>query len=222
MNEERATALELDAAEVAAAPLLGYWIQASTRATAEQARISQPWIDVVNSPVTINLKKFDLRRPLDPLLVEGSAKSAFVPSLSDALANFRERWTISAELHDRIGASTATEALRIDGGDAEALVWRDGMVIGAHEPLATTLKLLIANFSETAREKYVYAKPQILACVLKLLPDDVKSRYVPGAESFCEQAEQQAIAEAHNVAFERQQRLKARAPKVKLIKPKEG
>jgi len=217
MNDVLAPALELDAAAVAAAPLLGYRVvelagpdDGNNTEGVRQLRVPASWIETENSPVTIDVKLFWEGRPLDDLLVKGSEASAFVPSLSEALADFGGRWAISSQLHDRVRSSPPIEALLVDGGDAEALVWREGMVIGAHEPLATTLKLLIADFSEAARRTYVYAKPQSLESALRLLPDDVRSRYVPGAAGFY----QQALRESHERTVEKQRRLKAIAPKV--------
>ena len=220
MDEVLAPALELDAEAVAGSPLLGYRIvevtlpdEDSAAEILRQLRLYQPWIEIENDPVTIDIGLFSVCRPLDDLLVEGSEESGLVTSLSEALADFSGRWAISSQLHDRV-SSSAGEALVVDGGDAEVLVWREGMVVGAREPLATTLKLLMADFSEAARQKYVHGQPQLLKSALRLLPDDVKSRYVPGASGFIEQA----IRELHERVASKQQRLKERAPKLK-IKP---
>jgi hypothetical protein len=117
-------------------------------------------------------------------------------------------WSDSSQLHDRV-SSSASEALVVGGGDAEALVWREGMVVGAREPLATTLRLLMADFSATARRKYVYGDSRLLRDALRPLPDEVKSRYVPGASGFIEQADR----ESHEQSVKRRQWMKERAQK---------
>lgn len=210
-----AQAIELDATAVARAPVLGYKMIDLARPdddnktmTVPQLMRPQPWIETENTPVTIDLKRFLRDNPLNDLMATGTAVSVVAPSLSEALADFVGRWAISSQLRDRVHSSTV-KALLIDGGDAEAIVWREGMVIGAHEPLATTLQLLIGNFSEAARRTFVYAKPQSLAIALRLLPDDVKSRYVPEATSFYDQA----IRELHECTVKKQRRLNTTAPK---------
>jgi hypothetical protein len=208
MDDKVAPALELTAEAVAAAPLLGYLVV--DVAGHGGLQVSQPWIEIENDPVTVDLELFSDCRPLDGLLFDGSVGSGFVTSLSVALADFRDRWATSSQLHDRVGLA-AGEALIVDGGDAEVVVWREGMVIGAHEPLATALRLLTADFSEAARQKYVSARPQLLQSALSLLPDDVKSRYVPEAGDFVKQAH----CEMHELVVRKQQRLKERAPKFK-------
>jgi hypothetical protein len=75
----------------------------------------------------------------------------------------------------------------------------------------TLLQLLSANFSDTARRRYVYAKPTLLSQSLSLLRDSVRKRYVPNADSFVQQANRQVVAE-------KQRALKQHAPKFK-IKP---
>jgi hypothetical protein len=211
MDETLAPALELDAGAVAAAPLLGYRVVEV--AGYGGLRVSQPWIEIENDPVTIDLELFSGCRPLDGLLVDGSVGPGLATSVSGALADFRDRWAISSQLHDHVSL-VAGEALVVDGGDAEVLVWGEGMLVGAHEPLATTLRLLMANFCEAARQKYVYARPQLLKSALSLLPDDVKSRYVPEASDFMEQA----LREMHELVVRKQRRLKELAPNFK-IKP---
>jgi hypothetical protein len=225
MDEVLAQALELDAEAVAGSPLLGYRIVEVTWPDEDDAaeilrqlRLYQPWIETENIPVTIDIDKFWALRPLADLLVDRSDASGFVTSVSEALAAFGGRWAISSQLRDRVGSS-ASEGLAIVGGDAEALVWREGMVIGAREPLATALKLLVADFSEAARQTYVYSKPQLLTSALALLPDEVKSRYVPGAGNFIDQAKHELTAEQHQLALKKQQILKNKAPKLK-IKPR--
>jgi hypothetical protein len=218
MDDKLAEALEFDAAAVAAAPLLGYGItevggpgDSNSSRAVQRLRVSQPRIEIENDPVTINIGLFAVCRPLDILLIRGPAASGFVTSLSEALRAFAGRWAISSQLHDRV-SSSASAALVVDGGDAEALVWREGMVIGAHEPLATALKLLMADFSEQARHLYVDAQPTLLQSALRLLPEDVKSLYVPGANDFIQQAEH----ERHDWVARKQAWLKARAPKFKI------
>ena len=205
MDEKLApAALELDAGAVAAAPFLGYRVVEV--AGHGGLRVSQPWIEIENDPVTIDIGLFSACRPLDGLLVEGPEEPGLVTSLSDALAYFMGRWAISSKLHDRV-SSAASEALVVGGEDAEVLVWREGMVVGAREPLATTLRLLMADFSEAARQKYVYADSRLLQCALRLLSDDVKSRYVPGASGFIEQA----FREEHERTVRRRQWMKEKA-----------
>lgn len=197
MDKVLAQALELTAEEVAAAPLLGYRIE-------DLEQRVQPWIKIVDSTVNIDIEGFWRDRPLDGLLVE--SETFVIPSLVKALDDFKGRWAVSAQVQEWVGSSSPIEALFIDGGDAEALVWRGGMVIGAREPLATTLRLLFANFSEEARKAYVYASPGLLKSALSLLPDDVKSTHVPGASSFYAQA-------CHELADQRQRKLNQMAPK---------
>jgi hypothetical protein len=221
MDDMLASAIELVAAEVAKVPLLGYRIAQLTAPgggnhtqAARQLWMPQRWMRNENGGWTIDVKRFWACRPLDELLVKGSAVTMPVRSLAEELADFAGRWAISSQfLHDCVRSSPPIKALVVAGGDAEALVWREGMVIGAHEPLATALRLLIADFSEAARKTYVYAQPQLLESALRLLPDDVKSRYVPGAAGFYEQA----LRELHQRTVERQQRLKQIAPRIKLL-----
>ena len=109
------------------------------------------------------------------------------------------------------------------GSDAEALVWREGIVIGAQEPLATALKLLAAGFSKTARWTYVYSNPQLLTSALALLPDRVKSRYVPGADSFIDQARRERAARSHEQAAKTQAALRKKYQKIEIKpRPKSG
>jgi hypothetical protein len=225
MNEVLAPALELDAEAVSGSPLLGYRIvevtwpdEDSADEVRRQLRLYQPWIETQNIPVTIDIDKFWALHPLTDLLVDGSEASGFVTSVSDALADFAGRWAISSQLHDRVGSSSS-EGLAIVGANAEVLVWREGMVIGAQEPFATALKLLVAGFSEAARQKYVYSNPQLLTSALALLPDEVKSRYVSGADSFIDQAQREYDAEAHKLAIETQLIMKKKYPKI-IIKPR--
>jgi hypothetical protein len=204
MANALAPALELDAEEVADAPLLGYWIERQGNQWSDRPEPTpQRWIENANNHITINIESFRQGRPLDRLLVD--ARTFKIPSLVEALVDFEQRWAVTAELLGRIPASSPGEALFIDGGDAEALVWRDGIVIGAREPLATTLRLLTKNFSKEARENYVYASPASLKSALELLPDAVKSTYVLDAESFYTEA-------CHELAVERQKKLKRMAP----------
>jgi hypothetical protein len=215
MDEVRASALELDAKAIAATPLLGYRIvgiarpgDGSATEVVRQLRVSQPWIEIENSPITIDIELFWACRPLTDLLADKSELVWFVKFLPDVLADFGSRWAISPQLHDRVSSSDS-EGLAIVGGGAEALVWREGMVVGAPEPLATTLRLLIANFSAASRRAYVYSNSPLLESALGLLSDDMRSRYVPGAKGFIEQA-------AHELVFEKQKWLKNKALKHKI------
>jgi hypothetical protein len=218
MGDKLPEALEFDAAEVAEAPLLGYRIvelagpgDSSPGGEEWQLRVSQPWIETENDPVTISIGLFAACRPLHGLLIKAPEASGFVASLPDALAAFGSRWAISSRLQDR-ASSSASAALAVDGGDAEALVWREGMVIGASEPLATALRLLMAGFSAEARRAHVQAQPLLLWSALRLLPGDVKSLYVPGADDFMQQAE----SERRERVARKQAWLKARAPKFRI------
>lgn len=218
MDDKLAEALEFDAAAVAAAPLLGYGIievagpgDSNSSRAVRRLRLSQPWIETENDPVTINIGLFAVCRPLDSLLIRRSAASEFVTSLSEALATFAGRWAISSQLHDRV-SSSANEALVVDGGDAAALVWREGIVIGARESLAMALKLLVADFSEQARHAYVDAQPTLLQSALRRLPEDVKSLYVPGANDFI----QQATREHDERMAKKRDWMKAKARKFKI------
>jgi hypothetical protein len=222
MDEVLAQALELDAATVAGSPLLGYRIvevtgtdRNSPPEMLRQLRLCQPWIETENTPVTIDIEMFWAFRPLADLVVDRSEASGFVTSVSEALTDFESRWAISSLLHDRVDSSDS-EGLAIVGGDAEALVWREGVVIGAQEPLATALKLLIADFSEAARQTYVYSKPQLLTSALALLPDEVKSQYVPGADNFIGQAKRELDRKRHQLVLNKQEALKSKTPRLKI------
>jgi hypothetical protein len=229
MDEVLAPALELDAEAVAGSPILGYRIvevtwpdEDSAAEILRQLRLYQPWMETENIPATIDIDKFRALRPLADLMVDGSEAPRSVRSISGALADFGSRWAISSQLRDRVGSS-ASKWLAIVGGDAEALVWREGMVIGAQEPLATALKLLVADFSEAARYTYVYSNPQLLTSALALLPDEVKSRYVPGADSFIAQAWHELEAKSHDRAAKRQRVLRRIASRIKIhLLPKSG
>jgi hypothetical protein len=226
MNEVLAPALELDAEAVARSPLLGYRIveitwpdEDSAAEVRHQLRLDQPWIETENVPVTIDIGKFREFHPLTDLLVDWSDVSQFVTSVSEALADFAGRWAISSQLYDRVGSSPSEEGLAIARANAEVLVWRLGMVIGAEEALATALKLLVADFSGVARRTYVPANPQLLRSALAHLPDEVKSRYVPGAGGFIDQAQEELIGKAHERAVKTQLALRKKYPKV-TIKPR--
>jgi hypothetical protein len=220
MDDKLAEALELDAAAVEGAPLLGHRIvevaepgDSSSSRVARELRVSQPWIETENDPITIDIELFAVCRPLYRLLIKGPEASGFIASLSEALTDFGARWAISSQLRDR-ACSSAGVALVVDGGDTAALVWRAGMVIGTYEPLATTLKLLTADFSEEARRTHVYARPQLLKSALSLLPGDLKSLYVPRANDFI----QQATREQEEQIARKREWLKAKAAKKPTLK----
>jgi hypothetical protein len=80
------------------------------------------------------------------------------------------------------------------------------MAIGVADTLALAVELMIHNFSEQARSRLVYARPTALGAVLDLLPAEVKSRFVPGADSFY----QQAIRETNEHIADKQHGLNTR------------
>jgi hypothetical protein len=185
-----AQAIELDAKAVSEAPVLGYEIDVTGpddngTGSVRHLRLVQPWIKSERIGTTIQVDIFEEYSPFDAVLVTGTTTAADIPSFQDALADFATRWDISSQLHQRLQSSPPIDALSVSGGGIEALVWPNGMVIGAQEPLATMLRLLIANFSEEARRAYEYAD---LKAAVDALPPDVKSRYVPDASKFCAQA----------------------------------
>lgn len=195
-----ALAIELDAAAVAAAPMLGYQIgelilDDDSTGSIKHLRLLQPWIESEKTAITIDVELFGECSPFDTLLGTDATTSAFVPSFSDALADLATLWDISPELHDQVQSSTPSDALFVFGGGIEALVWPDGMVIGTYEPFATALKLLIAGFSEQARRTYVYANAPALKAALDLLPAEVKANYFPEASKYSEQARRERTAE---------------------------
>lgn len=194
MDEVLAPALELDAEVVAGAPLLGYRIIEVARLDdgnapemPRQLQLRQPWIETENSPVTFDIEMIWMLRSFADLLMDQSEASWFMTPASEALADFEVRWAISSQLHDRVGSS-ASQALAIIDENIDLLVWREGMIVGAQEQLATALRLLVADFSEAARQRYAYSKPEFLISALALLPDDVRSSYVPEADRFINQA----------------------------------
>lgn len=213
MADQLAAALELDAPAVAAAPIVGYRIDqvsapgdGSSSQTARRLQVSQPWIEKENSPVTIDTGLFAVCQPLGWLFASGPTASGVFAPISDALADFGCRWALSSELRARAN-SCASSGLVLFAGDAEALVWREGIAIGAYEPLETALRLLMAGFSEQARRAHVYAQPTLLQTALRLLPEHVKSLYVPEAQDYIDQAER----ERHERVLLKQAWIKAQA-----------
>jgi hypothetical protein len=183
-------AIELDAKAVYEAPVLGYEIVVTGpdddgTGSVRHLRLIQPWMKSEETGTTIQVDIFEEYSPFDAVLVTGTTTAAYVPSFQDALADFATRWDISSQLHHRLQTSPPIDALSVSGGGIEALVWPDGMTIGAQEPLATMLRLLIADFSEEARRACEYAD---LQAAVDALPPDVKSQYVPDASKFCAQA----------------------------------
>lgn len=196
-------ALELSAAEVANAPLLGYWLQNHGNTWSDRTEPTrQRWIERSDNRFTINIECFRRARPFDRLLVR--ARTSHVPSLLERVGDFAQRWAVSGELFDQTRASSPLAALSIHAGATEVLVWRNGIVIGAPHPLAITLRLFTKNFSQEARKDSVYAKPGLLESVLALLPQSIKSTYVPDADDYVFQAN-------HEMSCEKQNRLRALA-----------
>lgn len=207
--------IEMDAAAVAAAPVLGYEIGEPVRpgdvtTSPRQLRQHRRWIVSTTSPVTIDIELFAEWTPFDALLFDGATTSTEVSSLGDELG---KHWTISTRLSTQLDSAPPIPAVSVVGGGVTALVWADGMIIGATEPLATALNLLIEDFSQQARRAYVYADRRKLQDALDVLPADVKARHVPDADNYLTQAD-------HELAIKRQQDLKPRAPQIEFVNGK--
>src|SRR5690349_25044928 len=121
MSMVLAPALQLVAAEVAATPLLGYQIvefsrpgEGGTVEVIRQLRESQPWIEIENGQVTINIERFRAHHPLARYLGMEAAEWKFFLTLPEALADFGSRWAISPQPPHGV-SSSPNRALAVDG-----------------------------------------------------------------------------------------------------------
>lgn len=207
-SADAAQVIQLDAAAVAATPVLGYHFGEFVVATADpgQSVVREPmpqrWITSSATSVEIDVEFFHELKPFDALLGDGATTSTLVESVSDELAG---NWTLPTVAAEQLGSAAAITGVSVAGRGFASLVWADGLIISAFEPFATTIQLLIKGFSEQARHEHVHADRQKLQSALDLLPPEVRREYVPDAETYLTEA---ATEMYHKTAMERQRRLK--------------
>lgn len=204
-----AEVIKFSADGVSQAPVLGYRLRVSHSVSSDSEQrvpMMQRWIVKTSSAVTIDVHLFHRCRPFDELLGDRVSTSEVVPS---AAAELADNWTIPEEIRAQLQPEPAGMAVLVCGTNFKALVWADGMLISAVGPVATGLKLLIANFSPEARSENVKAEPDILKEALDVFLPEVRNQYISHENDYMAQA-------YHEVFEERQAKLRRRRPNVVL------
>jgi hypothetical protein len=144
----------------------------------------------VDAQVIIDVRQFDRCKPFaqlfdDEQLLDDASTSKIVRSASAELA---ANWQDHQQSIAKLKPKPKGIAVAVRGNAFQALIWAQGALISAAGPIATALKLLIADFSKEERARLVQAQPSVLEKALNVFQSDVRDHYIPHAGEYLAQA----------------------------------
>jgi hypothetical protein len=186
-SDVNAELMTFSAAEFSHVPVLGYRLRESHRENADSVPYvpaPQRWMAVTTSKVIIDVPQFDRCKPFAQLLDDASTSEIVKSASAELAANWQDHQEAIAKLKPKPKGI----AVAVRGNAFQALVWAHGALISAAGPVATALKLLIADFSLETRARLVLAQPSALEKALNVFQPDVRDHYIPDADEYVAQA----------------------------------